>query len=94
MISRLRYLPTLEQRERRYIARVLALCSGDLPRAARVLGIPRSTAYRKLKEFCEAKKKDPAPFQPPICPSCGDWISAVRLDGRVLTWNCRGGCNP
>jgi DNA-binding NtrC family response regulator len=43
--------PTLEKHERDYIERVLALTEGHKSRAAEVLGVPRTTLWRKLKRF-------------------------------------------
>ncbi|WP_018873385.1 sigma-54 dependent transcriptional regulator [Thioalkalivibrio sp. ALJ16] len=42
--------PTLEEREREYIQRVLEHVGGNKQRAARILGIGRKTLYRKLGE--------------------------------------------
>ncbi|MBS3800054.1 MAG: sigma-54-dependent Fis family transcriptional regulator [Thioalkalivibrio sp.] len=42
--------PTLEEREREYIRRVLEYVGGNKQRAARILGIGRKTLYRKLGE--------------------------------------------
>lgn len=42
--------PTLEERERDYIRRVLEHVEGNKQRAARILGIGRKTLYRKLGE--------------------------------------------
>ncbi|WP_018141929.1 sigma-54 dependent transcriptional regulator [Thioalkalivibrio sp. ALJ7] len=42
--------PTLEERERDYIRRVLEHVDGNKQRAARILGIGRKTLYRKLGE--------------------------------------------
>lgn len=45
------FLPlTLEENERRHIAEVLDACGGIVPEAAKVLGVSRSTLYRKLAE--------------------------------------------
>ncbi|WP_026340569.1 sigma-54 dependent transcriptional regulator [Thioalkalivibrio sp. ALJT] len=43
--------PTLEEREREYIQRVLEHVGGNKQRAARILGIGRKTLYRKLGEI-------------------------------------------
>jgi Fis family transcriptional regulator len=42
--------------EKRFIARVLASCDGNLSRAAGVLGIHRNTLARKMAEFRLTKK--------------------------------------
>jgi two-component system response regulator HydG len=42
---------TLEEMERRYIARVLGACSGNKTQAARVLGLDRRTLYRRLESL-------------------------------------------
>lgn len=39
---------SLRELERRYIERVLALCGGNKTKAFKVLGIGRTTLYRKL----------------------------------------------
>lgn len=44
-------LLTLEEAEKRYIAEVVEACDGSVPKAAQILGIARSTLYRKLAEF-------------------------------------------
>lgn len=41
-------LPTLQEREDRYIRRVWKLCQGSTTRASKVLGIGRATLYRRL----------------------------------------------
>jgi DNA-binding NtrC family response regulator len=43
--------PSLEEQERTYIAKVLALTDGHKARAAEILGIPRTTLWRKLKRL-------------------------------------------
>jgi DNA-binding NtrC family response regulator len=43
--------PTLEARERDYIQKVLALTDGHRSRAAEILGIPRTTLWRKMKRL-------------------------------------------
>jgi DNA-binding NtrC family response regulator len=45
---------TIEEAERHHIAAVLAANDGDVPRAARVLGVARSTLYKKLQGFPKA----------------------------------------
>jgi DNA-binding NtrC family response regulator len=40
---------TIEEAERRHIAAVLQANDGDVPRAAQVLGVARSTLYKKLR---------------------------------------------
>ena len=46
-------LATLEELERQHIQRAIAACGGNLSQAARVLGIGRTTLYRKLEQFGE-----------------------------------------
>jgi len=43
--------PSLEERERDYIQKVLALTDGHKSRAADILGIPRTTLWRKMKRL-------------------------------------------
>ena len=50
---------TLEELERRYILRVLALMGGNKSQAAQALGVDRRTLYRKLARF------DSSPSPPP-----------------------------
>ena len=45
------HLPTLDQLERRYVARVLKAVAGNKTQAARVLGVDRRTLYRKLERY-------------------------------------------
>jgi two-component system response regulator HydG len=45
------YLPTLDELERRYIARVLKAAGGNKTQAARILGVDRRTLYRKLERY-------------------------------------------
>lgn len=45
---------SLEEMERRHIRRVLEACKGDRGKAAKALGIDKSTLWRKLKEYEEA----------------------------------------
>jgi len=42
---------TLEELERRHIVRVLAVAMGRVEEAARLLGIPRSSLYEKIRRF-------------------------------------------
>lgn len=44
-------LPTIQEREERYIRRVLALMGGSVGMTAKVLGIGRATLYRRLLEM-------------------------------------------
>jgi two-component system response regulator HydG len=44
---------TMDELERRYIARVLSLVGGNKSRAAQVLGFDRRTLYRKLERYGE-----------------------------------------
>jgi transcriptional regulator with PAS, ATPase and Fis domain len=46
-------LPTLEQLEGRYIARVLAFTKGNMSKAAKILGVDRKTLYRKRDELSQ-----------------------------------------
>jgi DNA-binding NtrC family response regulator len=56
--------PTLEVLERRYIEKVLAACGGNRERTARVLGINKTTLWRKLQQYARedgpAGPRDPA----------------------------------
>ncbi len=47
-------LPTLEEKEREYVAQVLRLTGGNKSAAAEILGITRATLYAKLKGSEEA----------------------------------------
>jgi DNA-binding NtrC family response regulator len=44
-------LPSLDELERRHIMRVLGACSGQKTRAAAVLGINRTTLWKKLRQY-------------------------------------------
>jgi len=48
-------LPTLEQKERAYVAEVLRLTGGNKSAAAEILGITRATLYAKIKEPPESE---------------------------------------
>ncbi len=52
------YLPTLDELERRYIARVLKVVNGNKTQAAKVLGVDRRTLYRKLERYDEDTAQD------------------------------------
>jgi hypothetical protein len=88
-------LPTLAQREQRYIRRVISLCGGDVAEAAAVLGIGRSTCYRKVAELGLQGELERLSKLRPLCPMCRGPASRFARDeeGR-LTWCCRQGCNP
>jgi len=43
--------PTLEEHERRYIGEVLVKCEHKVGRAAELLGLPRTTLWRKMKRY-------------------------------------------
>lgn len=44
-------LITVDELERRYIQRVLALTAGNKSRAAQILGFDRRTLYRKIERY-------------------------------------------
>jgi transcriptional regulator of acetoin/glycerol metabolism len=44
-------LPTLAEREARYMRRVLLLAGGNVKLAAEVLGIGKATLYRRIDEL-------------------------------------------
>ncbi|HEX4339479.1 MAG TPA: helix-turn-helix domain-containing protein [Polyangiaceae bacterium] len=44
-------LITVDELERRYIERVLALTAGNKSRAAQILGFDRRTLYRKIERY-------------------------------------------
>ncbi len=44
-------MPTLEELQARYIARVLAFTKGNMSKAAKILGLDRKTLYRKRDEL-------------------------------------------
>ena len=59
-------LPTLEELERRYIARVMKAMGGNKTRAARTLGLDRRTLYRRLEvPGPDAAEATPS-FVPPV----------------------------
>jgi len=51
-------LPTLDQLEARYVARVLAFTKGNMSKAARILGVDRKTLYRKRDELSQLATPD------------------------------------
>jgi len=57
---------TMDELERRYILRVLALVGGNKSRAAQVLGFDRRTLYRKLERYGAAG--EPQKSEPPAAP--------------------------
>ncbi|MBP7148279.1 MAG: sigma-54-dependent Fis family transcriptional regulator [Acidobacteria bacterium] len=57
---------TLEEVEREHIRRVLEACAGNKGKAARILGVPRATLYRKIERY----QLEPAAPEPP--PPVGD----------------------
>ena len=46
-------LPTLDEWETRYIARVLAKTKGNISEAAKILGVTRKVLYRRLPEMSQ-----------------------------------------
>jgi len=46
-----RTITTLEEVERKYIARALRLLGGTVPEVAKKLGIPRSSLYNKIRQY-------------------------------------------
>jgi DNA-binding NtrC family response regulator len=66
-MAKLTHLPTLKERNDRYIRRVFKLCGGNVSQTARVLGIGRATAYRELQrlgvDFAARERKRLADIQ-------------------------------
>jgi DNA-binding NtrC family response regulator len=56
-------ITTLEEVEKTHIARALRLLGGQVPEAAKALGIPRSSLYNKIKQYRIAH--EPKPELPP-----------------------------
>jgi DNA-binding NtrC family response regulator len=55
-------ITTLEEVEKKYIARTLKILGGQVPEAAKQLGIPRSSLYNKIKNYritLGAKRESP-----------------------------------
>jgi DNA-binding protein Fis len=63
--------------ERATIAKALARCQGDKLRAAKVLGIGKTTLYRKVARY----KIEPQPTM--TCPACGHQIRLPRSPKRI-----------
>jgi len=61
-------LISLEELERRYVAKVLKMVGGNKSRAAEILGLDRRTLYRKLDRINEEQK---AASVPPSNPKVG-----------------------
>ncbi|MDQ7006036.1 MAG: sigma-54 dependent transcriptional regulator [Acidobacteriota bacterium] len=57
-------LPTLAEVERAHIARVLEVCGGNKKRAARILGLPRATLYRRIERYGLAPLPATRPTRP------------------------------
>jgi two-component system response regulator HydG len=60
---------TMDELERRYILRVLALVGGNKSRAAQVLGFDRRTLYRKLERYGAANGPGNEKSEPPPQPA-------------------------
>ncbi len=58
-------LISLEELERRYVAKVLKMVGGNKSRAAEILGLDRRTLYRKLDRINEEQKAGGAPSSAP-----------------------------
>jgi DNA-binding NtrC family response regulator len=52
---------SLDELERRYIARALKLLNGNKARAAQLLGVDRRTLYRRLGKYASSESSRPAP---------------------------------
>jgi two-component system, NtrC family, response regulator HydG len=52
---------SLDELERRYIARALKLLNGNKARAAQLLGVDRRTLYRRLGKYASSDSSRPAP---------------------------------
>ena len=45
------HVPTLDELERAHILKVLELCEGQKTKAAQMLGINRTTLWKKLRQY-------------------------------------------
>ena len=61
----------LQDLERRAIKEALDACGGDRVRAAKLLGIGKTTIYRKLKEYGLAQEEEGQEENAPVTPSTG-----------------------
>ncbi|MFN7964177.1 MAG: sigma-54 dependent transcriptional regulator [Acidobacteriota bacterium] len=70
---------TLEELESGHIRRVIGICAGNKQRAARMLGIPRASLYRKLERYGieEPRLKAPDHASIPTPASTGSATSAA-----------------
>jgi transcriptional regulator of acetoin/glycerol metabolism len=55
---------TLAAIERRAIEHAFKLCAGDIAAIGKLLGIGKTTAYRKLREY--------GMYHGPVCKKCGE----------------------
>ena len=70
---------TLEEVERAHVVRVLALAGGNKKKAAKLLGLPRATLYRKLEKYGLTAAEGPGSAEPP-----GEAEGPDRLPGRPI----------
>ena len=80
-------LITLDELERRYIAKVLETTGGNKTQAARILGVDRKTLFRKLKREAE-EDKDP---DPTASPPSGQGPTSQAGAPHGTTWQDRVG---
>jgi regulatory Fis family protein len=89
-MNHLHELPTLRERDDRYVRRVLLLCGGSVATAAAVLGMGRATLYRRVQKLGGYPS---SAMRRPTCSSCGDWALNVRRRRGRLVWDCGGRCS-